>query len=77
MQDTPYGSRLLIADGVTEARDRSGRLYEPGDHLVGRGPFRQPGEVIEALVRDVEHWIGGPRDDDMAALAITRNAVGR
>ncbi|RLV04632.1 hypothetical protein CTZ27_10540 [Streptomyces griseocarneus] len=79
-QEWPFpvgGTLLLVTDGVTEARDRSGAFYEPADRLAGRGPFRQPGEVIEALVRDVEQWIGGPRDDDMAVLALTRNAVGR
>ncbi|WP_433442245.1 PP2C family protein-serine/threonine phosphatase [Nonomuraea sp. CA-141351] len=71
----PVGSTLLlVTDGVTEARDHSGTFYEPARRLGGQGPFRQPDEVVEALVRDVERWTGGPRDDDMAILAITRSA---
>ncbi|MFK0297409.1 PP2C family protein-serine/threonine phosphatase [Streptomyces sp. NPDC090442] len=66
------GTLLLVTDGVTEARDPSGAFYEPVRRLSGQGPFRQPDEVIEVLVGDVEHWTGGPRDDDMAILAITR-----
>ncbi|MGD3107457.1 PP2C family protein-serine/threonine phosphatase [Streptomyces sp. YGL11-2] len=70
----PGGTLLLITDGVTEARNRSGQFYEPAAGLGGRGPFRRPDQAIDALLRDVEHWTGGPRDDDMAILAITRSA---
>lgn len=73
----PIGSTLLlVTDGVTEARGRTGTFYDPVRRLAGRGPFRQPEEAVEVLVRDVERWAGGPRDDDMAILAITRRADG-
>ncbi|WP_411122681.1 PP2C family protein-serine/threonine phosphatase [Streptomyces sp. x-19] len=72
----PDSTLLLVTDGVTEARDPSGAFYEPADRFRGRGPFRQPHQVIDALVRDVERWTGGPRDDDMAILALTRTADG-
>ncbi|MEU9123993.1 PP2C family protein-serine/threonine phosphatase [Streptomyces sp. NPDC048506] len=69
----PAGSTLLlITDGVTEARDRRGNFYDPAAQLAGHGPFHEPREVIDLVVRDVEQWTGGPRDDDMAVLAITR-----
>ncbi|TVL89350.1 PP2C family protein-serine/threonine phosphatase [Streptomyces sp. SAJ15] len=67
---------LLVTDGVTEARDRTGNFYDPASRLSGRGPFQRPEELIGTLVSDVEHWTGGPRDDDMAVLAITRCADG-
>ncbi|MEU0572562.1 PP2C family protein-serine/threonine phosphatase [Nonomuraea sp. NPDC005983] len=71
----PTGATLLlVTDGVTEARGRCGTFYEPVSRLGGRGPFRQPDEVVEVLIRDVERWTDGPRDDDMAILAITRCA---
>ncbi|MFE1177451.1 PP2C family protein-serine/threonine phosphatase [Streptomyces sp. NPDC058773] len=74
----PVGSTLLlVTDGVTEARDRSGRFYDPAAQLADHGPFRGPQDVIDRLVRDVEHWTGGPRDDDMAVLALTRQPEGR
>ncbi|MET7337836.1 hypothetical protein [Nonomuraea sp. NPDC005650] len=53
---------------MTEARGRGGTFYDPVSRLGGQGPFRQP--EIEVLVRDVERWADGPRDDDMAILAI-------
>ncbi|MEV7024778.1 PP2C family protein-serine/threonine phosphatase, partial [Kitasatospora sp. NPDC093558] len=63
---------LLVTDGVTEARDRAGRFYDPVTGLAPLGPFAGPGEVLDALARDVAAWTGGPRDDDMAVLAVTR-----
>ncbi|MDF9813933.1 PP2C family protein-serine/threonine phosphatase [Streptomyces sp. SPB162] len=67
----PGGSLLLITDGVTEARDSAGMFYDPAVRLAGRGPFRGPREVIDALVSDVEEWTGGSGTDDMAVLAVT------
>ncbi|MCZ4118735.1 PP2C family protein-serine/threonine phosphatase [Streptomyces sp. H39-S7] len=66
----PGGSLLLITDGVTEARDRSGVFYDPAVRLAGRG-FQGPREVIDALVGDVEEWTGGSGTDDMAVLAVS------
>lgn len=63
---------LMVTDGVTEARDGAGAFYDPRERLPGLGPFAGPGDVIAALIRDVERWTGGPRDDDMAVLAVTR-----
>ncbi|WP_433855268.1 PP2C family protein-serine/threonine phosphatase [Streptomyces kronopolitis] len=77
LQEWPFpvgGTLLLVTDGVTEARNRAGNFYDPVIRLRGKGPFPQPAEAIEALVRDVERWTGGPRDDDMAVLAVTRSA---
>ena len=62
---------LLVTDGVTEARDRAGEFYDPAVRLPPLGPFARPQQVIDALVADVERWTGGPRDDDMAVLAVT------
>ncbi|MGW3076081.1 PP2C family protein-serine/threonine phosphatase [Kitasatospora sp. NPDC001132] len=66
---------LLVTDGVTEARDAAGEFYDPVLGLAPLGPFAGPGEVLDALVADVGRWTGGPRDDDMALLAITRRAA--
>ncbi|MFD0407395.1 PP2C family protein-serine/threonine phosphatase [Kitasatospora sp. NPDC127116] len=70
----PGWTLLLVTDGVTEARDTAGEFYDPVLGLAPLGPFAGPGEVLDALVADVERWTGGPRDDDMAVLAITRRA---
>ncbi|MFE0629699.1 PP2C family protein-serine/threonine phosphatase [Streptomyces sp. NPDC058864] len=70
----PAGSTLLLCtDGVTEARDARGRFYDPLARLAGvrRGG---PSELLEALLEDVHRHAGGPTDDDMALLAVTRDS---
>ncbi|MDH6115025.1 serine phosphatase RsbU (regulator of sigma subunit) [Kitasatospora sp. MAP12-15] len=70
----PGETLLLLTDGVTEARNGAGTFYDPATRLRDRGPFGRPQQVIDTLVGDVEEWTGGPRDDDMAVLAVTRSA---
>ncbi|MER8103580.1 PP2C family protein-serine/threonine phosphatase [Kitasatospora sp. NPDC094016] len=67
----PGCTLLLVTDGVTEARDAAGEFYDPLLALGPLGPFDGPREAVDALVADVERWTGGPRDDDMAVLAVT------
>ncbi|MEU0990108.1 PP2C family protein-serine/threonine phosphatase [Streptomyces sp. NPDC005953] len=61
---------LFVTDGVTEARNRRGDFYDP-IHLAtsGNGPAG-PAAVLDALADAIHQWTGGPRDDDMATLAI-------
>ncbi|MGW3042068.1 SpoIIE family protein phosphatase [Kitasatospora sp. NPDC001159] len=68
----PGCTLLLVTDGVTEARNSAGEFYDPVLGLAPLGPFAGPGE---ALVADVARWTGGPRDDDMAVLAVTRRTA--
>ncbi|MFJ9776367.1 PP2C family protein-serine/threonine phosphatase [Kitasatospora sp. NPDC101157] len=63
---------LLVTDGVTEARDAAGEFYDPVLGLAPLGPFAGARQAVDALVADVARWTGGPRDDDMAVLAVTR-----
>lgn len=74
----PVGALLLlVTDGVTEARDREGRFYDPcSSCLAGRG-FDSPESLVRALTADVHRWTGGGQQDDMAILAVVRKpAVG-
>ncbi|MFD3454545.1 PP2C family protein-serine/threonine phosphatase [Streptomyces sp. NPDC058691] len=67
----PAGSTLLLCtDGVTEARDTRGGLYDPVTRLAGVG-FSGPAELLGVLVTDVHRHTGGPCNDDMALLAVT------
>ncbi|MEU8825880.1 PP2C family protein-serine/threonine phosphatase [Streptomyces sp. NPDC048636] len=66
---------LLFTDGVTEARDREGAFYDPEDRLRGHC-FGGPGELLDALVTDVELHTGGGTSDDMALLALRRRSAG-
>ncbi|MFB7909145.1 PP2C family protein-serine/threonine phosphatase [Kitasatospora sp. NPDC056076] len=68
----PGSTLLLVTDGVTEARDAAGEFYDPVRGLAPLGPFAGAEQAVAALVADVARWTGGPRDDDMAVLAVTR-----
>ncbi|WP_232109844.1 PP2C family protein-serine/threonine phosphatase [Streptomyces buecherae] len=68
----PAGAALLLlTDGVTEARDASGRFYEPARRLSGRR-FASPDALLDALIADVMRHTEGQRADDMALLALRR-----
>ncbi|WP_431772223.1 PP2C family protein-serine/threonine phosphatase [Streptomyces cucumeris] len=72
---TEGATLLLFTDGVTEARDREGVFYDPEDRLRGRR-FDGPGELLDALVADVELHTGGGTSDDMALLALRHRSNG-
>ncbi|WP_431043546.1 PP2C family protein-serine/threonine phosphatase [Streptomyces sp. P1-3] len=75
--DFPEGATLLLfTDGVTEARDRRGRFYDPVGWLSGRA-HRGPDVLLDALVADVARHTGGAGVDDMALLAIQRTSAAR
>ncbi|MYT30876.1 MULTISPECIES: PP2C family protein-serine/threonine phosphatase [unclassified Streptomyces] len=68
----PAGALLfLFTDGVTEARDRDGRFYDPCARLRGSW-FSGPDDLLDVVVEDVaRHTRGGPADD-MALVAVQR-----
>ncbi|MEU5398146.1 PP2C family protein-serine/threonine phosphatase [Streptomyces sp. NPDC005963] len=67
----PGDTLLLVTDGVTEARNPLGVFYDPtGLHLPNGAP-PTPATVLVSLADSVHLWTGGPRDDDMATLAVT------
>ncbi|NUK89062.1 PP2C family protein-serine/threonine phosphatase, partial [Streptomyces lunaelactis] len=73
----PAGATLLLyTDGVSEARDRRGVFYDPGERLAGR-LFPGPEELLDAIVDDVRRHTGGGSTDDMALLAVSRPAEGQ
>ncbi|MFJ9030548.1 hypothetical protein ACIRQP_18895 [Streptomyces sp. NPDC102274] len=39
--------------------------------MINRGhPGPNPAAVLDELTHAIHHWTGGPRDDDMATLAV-------
>lgn len=68
----PPGAALLVfTDGVTEARDVTGAFY-PLDQRLGGWADREPPEVLDALLGDLEEFSGGVRRDDIAVLVLSR-----
>lgn len=67
----PAGSALLlVTDGVTEARDRTGAFYDPCTARLDLPADPHPAELVDALVASVARWTGGPAQDDMAIMAL-------
>lgn len=65
---------LLYTDGVTEARDRSGRFYPLAERLAAMRPKGGPELLLKYLCADLLHYAGGHLGDDAAMVAIERLA---
>ncbi|MFJ8923146.1 PP2C family protein-serine/threonine phosphatase [Streptomyces sp. NPDC102415] len=60
---------LLYTDGVTEARDGSGRFYPLAERLLS-WPGAGPGPLVEWLCADLLRHAGGHLGDDAAMVAV-------
>ncbi|MGW5095817.1 PP2C family protein-serine/threonine phosphatase [Streptomyces nodosus] len=68
----PHDATLvLFTDGLVEARDRHGALYDPVPFL-SRPLSTDPGAILDALLADLTRHTEGPLDDDAALMAVTR-----
>ncbi|MEU8877274.1 SpoIIE family protein phosphatase [Streptomyces javensis] len=65
----PGDQILFYTDGVTEARDRSGRFY-PLDERVGRLEDPDPEAALAAVRQDLMEHVEGPSHDDAAMLLL-------
>ncbi|MFF7794548.1 SpoIIE family protein phosphatase [Streptomyces sp. NPDC007991] len=72
----PGDQLLLYTDGVTEARDDSGRFYSVGEraHLLKE---RDAHRALEALRADLAQHAGGPPHDDAAMLLLRYHGHGQ
>lgn len=62
---------LLYTDGVSEARDETGRFYPLAGRLAAM-PGEDPDALLDRLISDVTRYSGGGLDDDAAVLAVRR-----
>ncbi|MEU5425411.1 PP2C family protein-serine/threonine phosphatase [Streptomyces olivoreticuli] len=62
---------LLYTDGVTEARDASGRFYPLAERLALM-PGAAPDVLLDRVVADLLAYAGGGLSDDAALLAVRR-----
>ncbi|WP_314173472.1 PP2C family protein-serine/threonine phosphatase [Streptomyces winkii] len=62
---------LLYTDGITEARDRSGRFYPLAERIEG-WTVSGPDALLQRLAHDLRHHVGGPLNDDAAVIAVER-----
>jgi hypothetical protein len=67
---------LLFTDGLSEARDRDGRMFDPVAWLTGDGPrAADPAVLLDSLLVEVERHNGGTWRDDLALVSVRRRAV--
>lgn len=62
---------VLYTDGVTEARDASGRFYPLAERLATM-PELAPDPLVDRLVADLRAYTGGALSDDAALLVVRR-----
>ncbi|MEU7469579.1 PP2C family protein-serine/threonine phosphatase [Streptomyces sp. NPDC044984] len=67
---------IMVTDGVTEARNRTGDFYDPQRHLPRLVPFPAAHTAAGAVPADVKRWADGPQADDRAILAVRRDTSG-
>ncbi|MGC0379483.1 PP2C family protein-serine/threonine phosphatase [Streptomyces sp. SAI-229] len=67
---------IMVTDGVTEARNRTGDFYDPQRHLPRLAPFPAAHAAAGAVLADVKRWTDGPQADDRAILAVRRDGSG-
>ncbi|UXY25564.1 PP2C family protein-serine/threonine phosphatase [Streptomyces sp. HUAS TT20] len=66
---------LLYTDGVSEARDRTGKFFPLADWMRGLGPT-PPRDLLRRLHEDLVRYSGGRLEDDIAALAVRSGCPG-
>jgi hypothetical protein len=75
--DFTAGDRLLLyTDGVTEARDRRGSFYPLLERAGVWAADDSPGPLLDAITEDLLHHASGRLRDDVAMVAIRREAAG-
>lgn len=69
----PGDSLVLYSDGITEAQDADGNVYEEDGLIRALAPGARPAGMAEAVLRDVTRFRGlAPQQDDMTLLIVQR-----
>lgn len=81
----PDAILLLFTDGVSEARDASGRMFDPVAWLAAQaqtqaqaqraGRAASDGPLLDGLLVEVEQHNGGAWRDDLALVSLRRSAA--
>ncbi|MFF3877240.1 PP2C family protein-serine/threonine phosphatase [Streptomyces sp. NPDC001978] len=68
---------LLYTDGIIEARNASGAFYPVSDRVatcVCPWIWHRPHRLLRHILHDVQTYVGGRLDDDLAMVAIQRTS---
>jgi sigma-B regulation protein RsbU (phosphoserine phosphatase) len=69
----PGESLVLYSDGITEAQDADGNVYEEDGLVRALAGRKNAAEMAQGVLRDVAHFRGrGPQQDDMTLLIVRR-----
>jgi sigma-B regulation protein RsbU (phosphoserine phosphatase) len=78
--DIAPGDALVVhTDGVTEAREPSGQFYGEDRYraTLAAAAGRAAGEIVDAVVADVEAFRNGAEaSDDLTLLVVRRSPIG-
>lgn len=72
---TPGDRLLLYTDGISESRDLTGTFY-PLAQRIRRWVSASPSQLLHQLHHDINAYVPGTRDDDVAALVAHRVTPG-
>ncbi|MEU4094274.1 PP2C family protein-serine/threonine phosphatase [Streptomyces sp. NPDC026673] len=73
----PGDMLLLYTDGVTEARDASGRFYPLAERIASWRGAESPDDLVRHLREDLLAYCGGRLGDDAALITVRREPVVR
>jgi len=69
----PGDSLVLYSDGISEAQDADGNVYEEDGLIRALAGRKKTAEMAEGVLRDVALFRGrGPQQDDMTLLVVQR-----
>lgn len=72
----PDSTLILFTDGLSEARDRTGRMFDPVAWLAGTPDLGGPARLLDRLYLEAERHNGGSWRDDLALLSVRRRTPG-
>ena len=72
----PDSTLILFTDGLSEARDRTGRMFDPVAWLNAAPDLDGPARLLDRLYSEAERHNGGTWRDDLALVSVRRRAAG-
>jgi hypothetical protein len=68
----PDATLILFTDGLSEARDHTGRMFDPVAWLAGTADLGVPARLLDRLYLEAERHNGGSWRDDLALVSVRR-----
>jgi Stage II sporulation protein E (SpoIIE) len=72
----PDSTLILFTDGLSEARDRTGRMFDPVAWLAQTPDLGRPSRLLDRLYLEAERHNEGSWRDDLALVSVRRRTAG-